>query len=128
MHMAEYKVTYKDKQGILHAETRDTVERAYYVYETYRKDGHKTSVELFEVGKDTEIRLRPTDDSWYAKALEEEKKRKWEEETNAEKVHNKNQAFFEMIFGLTEEEYLDALSDFTKWHGCTLADWGLDDK
>lgn len=74
MHMAEYKVTYKDKQGIFHVETRDTVERAFYLYESYRKDEHKTSVELFEVGNDKEIRLRPTDDSWYAKALEEEKK------------------------------------------------------
>ena len=126
--MAEYKVTYKDKQGILHAETRDTVERAFYLYESYRKDEHKTSVELFEVGKDMEIRLRPTDDSWYAKALEEEKKRKLEGETNVEKVHNKNQTFFETMFGCTEEEYMDAVSDFAKWHGCTLADWGLDDK
>ena len=85
MHMAEYKVTYKDKQGILHAETRDTVERAYYVYETYRKDGHKTSVELFEVGKDTEIRLRPTDDSWYTKVLEEVAEKVVEEQPKRKK-------------------------------------------
>lgn len=111
-----YEVTYKDGKGVQHRETRDTVERGFYLYKEYVKDG-MTDVVLREVSPNGTAQLRPMRTET---PKEEEPKVAAHEER---KVTN----WFEELCGMPVSEYRECLEKFASLHGNTLEDWGLED-
>ena len=109
-----YEVTYTDKQGNGKRYTRDTVERGYYLYKSLVSDGMENVV-LREVSGNGIAQLRPYTPS---KVKEEPKK----EEPKSE---SKSKAWFEMVWGISEEEYNECLDNFARLHGTTKEEWGL---
>jgi len=109
-----YEVTYTDKQGNKKRYTRDTVERGYYLYKDLVKDGMENVV-LREISAYGIAQLRPYTPSG---VKEEEKKEE-------PKVENKPKSLFELMWGISEEEYNECVSDFARLHGTTKEEWGL---
>ena len=109
-----YEITYTDKQGNNKYCTRDTVERGYYLYKSLVSDGMENVV-LREVSGNGIAQLRPYTPS---KVKEEPKKEQ-------PKVENKPKTWFEMVWGISEEEYDGCLDRFAKMHGTTKENWGL---
>lgn len=108
-----YEVTYTDKQGNNKRWTRDTVERGYYLYKSLVSDGMENVV-LREVSANGIAQLRPYTPS----KVEEPKKEE-------PKVENKPKSLFELMWGISEEEYNECIENFARLHGTTKEEWGL---
>jgi len=100
-----YEVTYTDKEGNKKSYTRDTVERGYYLYKSLVKDGMENVV-LREVSKYGIAQLRPRTPSGIK---EEEKKEE-------PKVESKPKSLFELMWGISEEEYNECIKNFARLH------------
>ena len=109
-----YEVTYTDKQGNNKRYTRDTVERGHYLYKSLVSDGMENVV-LREVSASGIAQLRPYTPS---KVTEEPKKEE-------PKVENKPKSLFELIWGISEEEYNECVGNFARLHGTIKEEWGL---
>lgn len=110
-----YEVTYTDKKGNNKRYTRDTVERGHYLYKSLVSDGMENVV-LKEVSVNGIAQLRPYTPS---KVKEGEKKKK------EQKAENKPKTWFELLWGISEEEYNECVGDFARLHGTTKEEWGL---
>lgn len=111
-----YEVTYTDKEGNNKRWTRDTVERGYYLYKDLVKDGMENVV-LREISAYGIAQLRPSTPS---KVKDEPNKE--QEATNAQQ---KPKSLFELMWGISEEEYNECIENFAKLHGTTKEEWGL---
>ena len=109
-----YEVTFTDKEGNGRRYTRDTVERGFYLYKSLVSDGMENVV-LREVSASGIAQLRPCTPS---KVKEEPKKEQKEEP-------KKPKSWFEMVWGISEEEYGECIDNFAKLHGVTKESWGL---
>ena len=104
-----YKVTYTTEKGLEVTYTRDTVERAYYLYKSLKSDGEQ-DIKLEEISNFGVALLRG--EGCY-RVVEPEK----EKETAAETpTQRQPQTLFEMMFGVTKEEYNECLA---KWNRLT---------
>ena len=109
-----YEVTFTDKDGNEKRYTRDTVERGYYLYNSIVSEGMENVV-LRELSGSGIAQLRPYTPS---KVKEEPKKEQKEEP-------NKPKSWFEMVWGISEEEYGECIDRFARLHGVTKESWGL---
>ena len=109
-----YEVTFTDKDGNEKRYTRDTVERGYYLYNSLVSEGMENVV-LRELSGSGIAQLRPYTPS---KVKEEPKKEQKEEP-------NKPKSWFEMVWGISEEEYGECIDRFARLHGVTKESWGL---
>lgn len=105
-----YQVTYITEKGLEVTYKRDTVERAHYLYKSLKADG-EYNIKLEEVSNDGIALLRG--EGCY-KVVEAEK----EEAAVAEKpIPKRPQTMFEMMFGITKEEYNECLTNWNRLTG-----------
>lgn len=105
-----YQVTYITEKGLEVTYKRDTVERGHYLYKSLKADG-EYNIKLEEVSNDGIALLRG--EGCY-KVIEAEK----EEEAVAKKpIPKRPQTMFEMMFGITKEEYNECLTNWNRLTG-----------
>lgn len=105
-----YKVTYTTERGLEATYTRDTVERAYYLYKSLKSDGEQ-DIKLEEISNAGVALLRG--EGCY-RVVEDEKEKVAETNTPAPK---QPQTLFEMMFGITKEEYKECLANWNRITG-----------
>ncbi len=54
-----------------------------------------------------------------------EEPKKEEPKKEEPKVENKSKSLFELIWGISEEEYDECVGNFARLHGTTKEEWGL---
>ena len=96
-----YKVTYKTKTGLEVSHNRDTVERGYYLYKSLMKDGEE-NIKLEEISNNGTVVLRGV--GCYGVK---------EEQIKLEEP----KSWFEMIFGISKEEYNECLISYNRLTG-----------
>lgn len=111
-----YKVTHILESGLEVVQTRDTVERAYFLYKMMKEDGD-TNIKLEEVSNNG-IALLRYDFEYKANHPEvdiKETKQKEVKETLEEA--EKPKTLFEMMFGISKEEYNECLVNWNRLTG-----------
>jgi len=118
-----YQVVYK-KSGNEVKQTRQYVHQAYPIYKELNEKASQypslgiTDLRLEEVsangiavlrGKVAEVKTEPM------------------EEVKKVEVKQRPRSIIELLTGVSEEEYMECVSDFARLHGATLKDWGLED-
>jgi len=106
-----YQVTYITEKGLEVTYKRDTVERAYYLYKSLKND-EEYNIKLEEVSNNGIALLRG--EGCY-KVVEAEKVTMTEKPTT-KPTPKRHQTMFEMMFGITKEEYNECL---TSWNRLT---------
>lgn len=96
-----YKVTYKTKTGLEVSHNRDTVERGYYLYKSLMEGGEE-NIKLEEISNNGTAVLRGV--GCYGVK---------EENIKLEEP----KSWFEMIFGISQEEYNECLISYNRLTG-----------
>ncbi len=111
-----YKVTHTLESGLEVVQTRDTVERAYFLYKMMKEDGD-TNIKLEEVSNNG-IALLRYDFEYRAHHPEVDKKEtKQEEVKETLEEAEKPKTLFEMMFGISKEEYNECLVNWNRLTG-----------
>lgn len=106
-----YKVTYKrDKESEV-TYTRDTVERGYYLYKSLIENDHIGNIKLEEVSNSGVILLRGNGCYEVIEIKKEEPK------ITNKPISKQPQTLFEMMFGITKEEYNECLANWNHLTG-----------
>ena len=120
-----YQVVYK-KSGNEVKQTRQYVHQAYLIYKELNEKASQhpslgiTDLRLEEVSANGIAVLRGKVDEVKTEPTEEVKKVEV-------KVKQRPRSIIELLTGVSEEEYMECVSDFARLHGATLKDWGLED-
>ena len=104
-----YKVTYKDGEGKELTQTRDNVERGYYLYKSLMKESGY-NIKLEEISANGIALLRAEGEY---KPIEVETR---EVEEKTEEKTEQSTDWFEMVFGVSRKEYNESLA---KWNRLT---------
>lgn len=111
-----YKVTHILESGLEVVQTRDTVERAYFLYKMMKEDGD-TNIKLEEVSNNG-IALLRYDFEYRANHPEVDiKETKQEEVKETLEETEKPKTLFEMMFGISKEEYNECLVNWNRLTG-----------
>jgi hypothetical protein len=106
-----YQVTYKTETGLEVTQRRDTVERGYYLYKNLLEDGEE-NIKLEEISNSGIALLRAKGE--YKPVKKEQR------EINANKeqeVKPRPKSMFEMMFGISKEEYNECLVSWNRLTG-----------
>lgn len=111
-----YKVTHILESGLEVVQTRDTVERAYLLYKMMKEDGD-TNIKLEEVSNNGIALLRYDFEYKTHHPEVDIKETKQEEAKETLEESEKPKTLFEMMFGISKEEYNECLVNWNRLTG-----------